>query len=144
MAFKRSTHYSLIAILLGLIVVTGLSPAFIGEPQYAVSSGRRILSGTFFFGIPVLLLALTLLRIRWAFMAAVMYGTIGLALDISTVVQEVTKTDSQTTVVLLSGITGLLNFLLIAIGGRGFLDVLQPRSPPTAPAPNPRFPSSPE
>ena len=73
-----------------------------------------------------------------------MYGTIGLALDISTVVQEVTKAESQSSVVLSSGITGVLNFLLIAIGGRGFLDVLQPTSPPTGPAPNPRFPSSPE
>jgi len=144
MALKRSTEYSLIAILLGLVLVAGVSLSLIGEPDHAVSSGRRIISGAFFFGIPILLSALTLLRIRWAFMAAVMYGTIGLALDISTVVQEVTKAESQSSVVLSSGITGVLNFLLIAIGGRGFLDVLQPTSPPTGPAPNPRFPSSPE
>ena len=77
-------------------------------------------------------------------MAAVMYGTIGLALDISTVVQELTKADGQSMVLMLSGLTGLLNFLLIAIGGRGFLDVLQPPSPPAGRAPNPRFPSSKE
>jgi hypothetical protein len=144
MALNRSTNYGLIASLLGLILVAGLSPFLIGEPDHAVSYGRRIISGVFFFGIPALLLSLTLMRVRWAFMAAVMYGTIGLALDISTVVQEVTKTESQLSVVLLSGLTGLLNFFLIAIGGRGFLDVLQPTSPPTSPHPNPRFPSLPE
>lgn len=51
-----------------------------------------------------------------------MYGTIGLALDLSTIVQELTQGGSQASVLVISGITGLLNFLLIAIGGRRFLD----------------------
>jgi hypothetical protein len=96
----------------------------------------------FLFAIPITLIAFLLARARWALMAAVMYGTIGLALDISTVVQELTRADGHSTVLMLSGLTGLLNFLLIVIGGRGFLDVLHPASPPADHAPNPRSPSS--
>ena len=72
-------------------------------------------------------------------MAGVMYGTIGLALDISTIVQELTRSQDQPTMVVFSGITGLLNFLLIAIGGRGFLDVVSHPTPPAGRPPNPPF-----
>ena len=57
-------RYSLIVILLGLVLVAGVSLSLIGEPDHAVSSGRRIISGAFFFGIPILLSALTLMRIN--------------------------------------------------------------------------------
>ena len=54
-------------------------------------------------------------------MAAVMYGTVGLALDISTLVQGLTKPEVPQMVTAMSGVTGLLNFLLIVFGGKGFL-----------------------
>lgn len=135
-------HLGVIIVLAALVLISLLATL-----QGSGSTGShmsRVLWNAFLFAIPIALTAFLLARTRWALMATVMYGTIGLALDISTVVQELTKADGQSTVLMLSGLTGLLNFLLIAIGGRGFLDVLQPASPPAGRAPNPRSPSSKE
>jgi hypothetical protein len=134
-------HISTIIILAALVMVSLLSTALQGSESSSTHGGRVFWIG-FLFAIPVALAAFLVTKARWALMAAVMYGTIGLALDISTVVQELTKADGQPTVLVLSGITGVLNFLLIAIGGGGFLDVLRPASPPVGRAPNPQSPSS--
>ena len=96
---------------------------------------HRLIWDGLLVGMPVALAGLLMAGQRWALMAGVMYGTIGLALDISTIVQEVTRT-GQSHTVLLSALTGLLNFLLIAIGGRGFLDVLSSPTPPTGRPPS--------
>ena len=97
---------------------------------------RHIMWNGFLFGIPLLLGGFLLAGARWALMAGVMYGTVGLALDISTIVQDLIQPDMQRTI-LMSGITGLLNFLLIVIGGRGFLDVSSAGSPRAGRPPNP-------
>ena len=135
-------HLGMTIVLAALVLISHFATL-----QSSGSTGThmsRVLWNGFLFAIPLILAAFLLARARWALMAAVMYGTIGLALDISTVVQELTKADGQPAVLTLSGLTGLLNFVLIAIGGRAFLDVLQPASPPAGRAPNPRSPSSQE
>jgi hypothetical protein len=133
----------MVAILLALAMVSTYPQLFLPtNSNSSISTGHQIAWNGFLFGIPIVLAAFLVTKARWALMAAVMYGTIGLALDISTVVQELTKADGQPTVLVLSGITGVLNFLLIAIGGSGFLDVLRPESPPVGRAPNPQSPSS--
>ena len=96
----------------------------------------------FLYGLPLGLIGCLLAQQRWALMAAVMYGTVGLALDISTVVQGLTKPDVPQMTTVMSGMTGLLNFLLIVFGGKGFLDVMSASSPPESPRPNPPSPSS--
>jgi hypothetical protein len=95
----------------------------------------RVVWNAFLFGIPVILIGFLLLGARWALVVGVMYGTIALALDISTIVQELTSPKAHRAA-LMSGITAILNFLLIIIGGRGFLDV-SPSSPPAGRPPNP-------
>jgi uncharacterized protein involved in response to NO len=60
---------------------------------------------------------------RWAVMACVMYGTVGLAMDIATMVQILTKDPDIMPTLLSSLVSGFLNFLLILFGGRSFLDV---------------------
>jgi uncharacterized protein involved in response to NO len=60
---------------------------------------------------------------RWAVMACVMYGTVGLAMDIATMVQILAKDPDIMPRLLSSLISGFLNFLLILFGGRSFLDV---------------------
>jgi hypothetical protein len=77
----------------------------------------------FLFGLPLLLIAFLASGARWVLMAGVMYGTIGLAWDISTIVQELAAPAPQHSLVLLSGVSGTVNFGLILVGGRGFLDV---------------------
>ncbi len=128
------------ATILLLIVLLG-----IGSVQLATigtdSPAHTILWTSVLFGLPVLI-ACVLTRQRWALMGAVMYGTIGLALDISTVVQGLTKPDVPQMVATLSGITGTLNFLVIIFGGKEFLTIGEPSSPPESPRPSPPSPSS--
>jgi hypothetical protein len=135
------SHPGMIVILAALVMVSLLATTLSDSDSSGAHMNRVFWDG-FLFAIPITLAGFIVAKARWALMAAVMYGTIGLALDISTVVQELTKADGQPTILVLSGITGVLNFLLIAIGGRGFLDVLQPALPPAGHAPNPQSPSS--
>jgi len=95
----------------------------------------------FLYGLPLALIGCLLARQRWALMAAVMYGTVGLALDISTIVQGLTKSDVPQMVTIMSGVTGALNFLLIVFGGNSFLNVMNASLPPESPRPNPQSPS---
>jgi hypothetical protein len=60
---------------------------------------------------------------RWAAMACVMYGTVGLAMDLATTIQILTKDPEVTLSLLNSLVSGFLSFLLILFGGRSFLDV---------------------
>lgn len=117
------------AVLVGLVAVAALSsgaaPGNLEPAQGPLSYGWL----GFLYGIPLILGVALLSGQRWALMAAVMYGTVGLALDLSTVVQELTRGPGETAVLTASGITGLLNFLLILLGGRGFLDAQERPSP---------------
>lgn len=100
----------------------------------------------FLFGLPLVLIGFVVAGARWALMAAVMYGTIGLAWDISTVVQEVAARVPEQRVLLMSGMSGLLNLSLVLVGGRGFLnvDAASPGTtagrPPEGHRPNPPSP----
>jgi len=103
-------------------------------------AGGHLIRYGFLYGLPLILMGLLLAQVRWALMAGVMYGTVGLALDISTAVQDLTKTDAGVEALLISGASGLMNFLLIVLGGRGFLDVGPAARPPESPRPNPLSP----
>jgi hypothetical protein len=96
----------------------------------------------FLYGLPLALIGCLLARQRWALMAAVMYGTVGLAMDISTIVQGITKPDVPGVTAAMSGVTGVLNFLVVVFGGNTFLTVMGASSPPESPRPNPPSPSS--
>ena len=58
----------------------------------------------------------------------VMYGTIGLALDIATFVQSVTGETDAVRYLLFIVLTGLMNFLLIILGGGGLFQTAEPTS----------------
>lgn len=122
-------------LLVALMAAAGLQSAGIGSAARTAGSGVLVWN-LFFFVIPLGLGACLLAGARWALMAGVIYGTIGLALDVSTIVQELTKGDGRTVILVMSGVTGLLNFLLILTGGRGFLDVESTGKPPESPPPN--------
>lgn len=129
----------MILLLIGLVVVAVLSRMDQGLDLQTSAKGHLLWNG-FLFGIPLILAGLLAAGARWAFMAGVMYGTIGLALDIATVVQDLTRSDAQRGVLPIlwtSGLTGLLNCLLILIGGRGLLDAGSSGTPRGGPPPNP-------
>lgn len=115
----------------------------------AVGAGELMLSSTprgswwlsFLIFIPLGLGVLVWQGRRWAAMACVIYGTVGLALDLATAVQILTKDEEILGPILSSGASGLLNFLLILFGGRSFLDVVQAPLPQESHPPNPPSPS---
>lgn len=98
----------------------------------------------FLFGVPALLIGgLIIVRKHWIVMAAVMYSTIALALDLATIVQEASQTAPRTTIVILTAGSSILNFLIMVFGGRYALTFQPNEQPPRAPHPNLHFPSSP-
>ena len=125
-------HRTVVALLAGLILAASATH---DDPR---SLGWLL----FLYGFPLVLIGCLLANQRWALMAAVMYGTVGLALDISTIVQGLTKPDVPQAVWVMSGMTGALSFLLIVFGGKGFLTVSDPSSPPESRRPNPQPPAS--
>ena len=130
----------MVALLAGLMLAAAAAPAVRDAAQGAAR--YQLVWYGFLYGIPLMLAGLLLAGYRWALMAGVMYGTIGLALDIATLAQDVTGPAPQPAALALSSATGLINFLLIVLGGREFLHVKPAPMPPTSPPPNPRPPSS--
>lgn len=126
---------------MGLIALAAAAQ-LLGLHSSSESTSTHLIWQAFFFGIPGVLTGFLLAQKRWALMGAVIYGTVGLALDLSTLVLDLRGSGGQMLVPVLSGVSGLLNFLLIVLGGRGFLDLLQDASPPTGRRPNPPSPSA--
>lgn len=79
---------------------------------------------------------------RWALMGCVIYGTVGLALDIATLVQELTGRHTRDVLVALTAGSGIVNFLVITVSGRALLDVSPAERPPASRRPSPPPPSA--
>lgn len=110
------------AVCFGIFVSAVAFDSLQPEKTFASSFHQGIWYG-FQFGLPLLVGGICLIGARWSAMVGVMYGTIGLALDIATFVQSMTSgTDSHHYVGLIL-LTALFNFLLIVIGGRQVLAV---------------------
>jgi len=119
---------------------------FVETGYYLIESGASTTPGMalrigFFILMPLALGVLVWLRLRWAAMACVIYATVGLALDIATIIQVLTK-DSEVGVSLIANVvSGLFNFSLIVLGGLWFLDVSPGPMPLKSRPPSPPFPS---
>ena len=138
---NRHDRIFMVFLLIALAMTAWLSRTF-WEREVSPSAMGQVVWDGFLLGLPLILAGCLLASARWAFMAGVIYGTIGLALDISTIVQDLTHPSAQQAVVLMSSLTGLLNFLLILVGGRGFLNDGSAGKPQAGPPPSPRFPSA--
>jgi hypothetical protein len=121
-----SAHRVMAVLLLALLLLALVARITQGTAAHTTLLNRLAWEG-YLFGLPLLLSWFLLAGARWALMGGVIYGTIGLALDISTVVQLLSHAealaDSPRNQIVMSGLTGLLNGLLILFGGRGFLNV---------------------
>jgi hypothetical protein len=95
----------------------------------------------FFILLPLALAVLIGLGLRWAAMVCVIYATVGLAMDVATIVQVLTKDPEVGASLVANIISGLFNFMLILFGGRLFLDVDQGPLPRESRPPNPPYPS---
>lgn len=119
-----------------LVLLTGILAVDIGALfTSATLEGPWWIS--FLILMPIGLGVLVWLKLLWAAMACVIYGTVGFALDLSTAVQILTKDSDIVLPVLSSGVSGLLNFLLIVFGGRSFLDAFRAPQPQESRPPSP-------
>ncbi|TKB73406.1 MAG: hypothetical protein E8D45_09365 [Nitrospira sp.] len=116
----RRLRHIVIVLLAALMTSATLRPLMVG-PVATTPSGQWLAWNIFLFIIPLGLGALLLAGARWALMGAVMYGTIGLALDFSTIVQELTRGGDGAVAWVMSLVTGLVNFGVILTAGQGFL-----------------------
>jgi hypothetical protein len=128
-------------ILAGLLLIAGIS--YVTVPSNPDGSAPGIwFSIGFLVGTPIFLMCLLFSSQSWVLMATVMYGTIGLALDIATLIQEATLAQVREAVIILEGLSGVLNFLLIACGGYAFLSGTMVGQPGATRPPNPPSPFS--
>ena len=109
-------------VCFGLFVSALAFDTLESEQTFASDLRQGIWYG-FQFGLPLLVGGICLIGIRWSAMVGVLYGTIGLALDIATFVQSMTSGTDSLHFVSLILLTALFNFLLIVIGGRQVLTV---------------------
>lgn len=113
-------HTVLPMLLAGLLAVN-IGVLTIGSETSTSPTGAWWIG--FFALLPLGLGLLVWRGFRWAVMACVMYGTVGLAMDVATMVQILSKDSDGMLTLLSSLVSGFLNFLLILFGGRSFLDV---------------------
>ena len=130
-----------IALLVALIALEGI--LYRTGSTASLSTIREGVLVGFLFGFPTLLVGgLLVIRQHWVVMAAVMYGTIALALDLATIVQEASQASPRPLILALTLGSSLLNFLIMIFGGRCALSLRPDKRPPAAPHPNLQSPSS--
>ena len=117
---RTQTHQILAVVCFGLfagaMALNGFHATEAEEPPT-----RGVIWNTFQYGMPILIGGLCLTGKRWAFMTAIIYGTIGLALDIATLAQSLIGGENLVEFFIIISTTAVLNFLLIMIGGRKML-----------------------
>ena len=110
-----------------------LSPALSGAPH--------VMWWLFLVFLPIALAMAILKRWVWPAMVCVIYGTIGLALDLATVVSILGLREESNLTLTLSVVSGSANFVLIVFGGRAFWAVLQEQQPRGSRPPSPPSPT---
>lgn len=75
--------------------------------------------------LPLVLASVLLMGWAWAAMACVVYGTIGLALDLATAVSMLSGHERSVLTLALTVVSGSANFAMIVFGGREFWTALQ-------------------
>ncbi len=129
-----------------LLLLVALGAIGLGTIQHSFSPDilqtTRILWMLALIVVPLALGGAVLIGWTWATMACVIYGTIGLALDLATVISILGGPEGTNGTLALSGISGTVNFLLIVFGGRAFWSCLQGSPPPESRPPNPPSPFS--
>ncbi len=124
-----------------LLILAALVTVELGGAALSVIRFSPMMLG-WLIGVPLLLSAAVWTGQRWAGIACVIYGTVGLALDLATAVQILTQAAGEQAALIHATLSGLVNVLLLVSGGRAFLDVGPAPRPPGSRPPNPPFPFS--
>ena len=131
-------HNPLLILLLTTVVVETGFLFLENGPSFTQGMAWKI---SFFALIPLGLSLLVWFQLRWSTAICVFYATIGLAIDIATMVQAL-STDADTIAsIMASLVSGLFYFCLILFGWQSFLAVDQELMPPKFRPPNPPSPS---
>jgi len=132
-------HRVHLSTVLGGLGLIGLQTILLTHASFAMGLSRALWI-VFLILIPLGLIGPVWMAWRWSAMACVVYGTIGLALDLATLVSIAPHLDEEMATAALSGFSGLANFFLILFGGRSFLQLPSEVSPPGSHPPNPPSP----
>jgi hypothetical protein len=132
-------HQVYLITVLGGLGLIGLQTILLTHAPLAMGLSQALWI-VFLILLPLSLIGPVWMAWRWSAMACVVYGTIGLALDLATLVSVAPHLDTEMPTSVLSGLSGLANFLLILFGGRSFLYLASELSPPRSHPPNPPSP----
>lgn len=135
---RHKTFLLILLIVMSVIGAMTIRLAFSTDQTGAA----RTAWGFFLVLLPLALAGALWMGWTWAAMACVVYGTIGLALDLATATSILGGHDGIDTMLAFSGISGPLNLLLIIFGGLVFWNCLQGLSPRVSRPASPPSPSS--
>lgn len=130
--------WTLIGLLAGLCLIGATTTQLIPAATEAGRVGWML----YLIACPIALAGLVRIGWTWTAMACVMYGTVGLALDLATVASILGGQRDIGTLLFFSAMSGVVNFLLILFGGRAFLHSFQGTALPESRPPSPPSPSS--
>jgi len=130
--------WTLVGLLAGLCLIGATTTQLIP----AATEAGRIGWMLYLIAFPLALAGLVWIGWAWTAMACVIYGTVGLALDLATVTSILSGQGEIGALFLFSAMSGIVNFSLILFGGRAFLHSSLGTALPVSRPPNPPSPSS--
>lgn len=130
--------WTLVGLLGGLCLIGATTTQLIP----AATEAGRIGWMLYLIACPLALAALIWMGWTWTAMACVIYGTVGLALDLATVTSILSGQGEAGALLLFSAMSGMVNFVLILFGGRAFFHSSLGTVLPVSRPPNPPSPSS--
>lgn len=129
--------------LLAVLIIVEASLFVLGSSSPLSTIKPNVLVG-FLFGFPTLLIGgLLVIRQQWICMISVIYSTIALALDLSTIVQESSQSSPHLAMLILTVLSSLINFLIMIFGGRCLLSFSPDVQLPSGRHPSLQSPASP-
>jgi hypothetical protein len=130
--------WTLIGLLAGLCLIGANTIQLLPAATEAGRMGWML----YLLAFPIALAGLVRIGWSWTAMACVIYGTVGLALDLATITGILGGHGETDTLLLFSAMSGIVNFLLILFGGRAFLQSSLGAALPESRPPSPPSPSS--
>src|SRR5215831_18996486 len=132
-------HRPILLVTLLTITVVGIATLLLVFSP-AIPRAPHVWWWLFLVLLPLGLASAIMLSWGWAAMACVVYGTIGLAVDLATVMSILGGREGSDLTLALCVVSGSANFALIVFGGRSFWMILQGPGPPGSRPPNPPSP----
>lgn len=130
--------WTLIGLLAGLCLIGANTARLMPMATDAGRIGWML----YLLAFPIVLAGLVRIGWTWTAMACVIYGTVGLALDLATVTSILGGQGEIGALFLFSATSGIVNFLLTLFGGHAFFHSFQGAGLPVSHPPSPPSPSS--